>query len=170
MFPRLSNHNPSFKKPGKECSRSLTKHGLKSKKCVYKEYNAKGDGAKSEIGGTRSNKECPPGTDGKEKDDLSKHERIKWMVPGLTNHDPGKQKDVFTNAKDVPLLTKFGVLNKKDVFKVDKWMDELDIIKVYAVKEVFQEASGQGGECEDEVQLWLCDTGGSKEVAAARAH
>ena len=93
------------------------------------------------------------------------------MVPGLTNHDPGKQKDVYTNAKkDVPVLTKHGVSSKKDVFKVDGWTDKLDIIKIYAAKDVFKEASGQGGECKDEVQLWLCDSGGSKEAAAAGAH
>ena len=102
------------------------------------------------------------------KKDVSNHKRIKWMVPGLTNHDPSKQKDVYTNAKkNVPVLTKHGVYSKKDVFKVARWTDKLDIIKFYTVQEVFKEASGHGGECKDEVQLWLCDTGGSTEGAAA---
>ena len=156
IVPRLSNHDPSlklnvarhysFRKPSKMCGGSLTKHGLKTKKCVYKEENyAKGDGANSEEGGAMCNQGSLPGSG-------------------------GKQKDVFNNAQDVPLLTKYGVLNKKDVFKRDKWRDELDIIMVYAVQEIFKEATGQGGECKDEVQLWLCDSGGSKEAAAAGAH
>ena len=104
----------------------------------------------------------------KQKDVNTNHKRIKWMVPGLTNHDPGKQKDVHTNVKkDVPVLTKHGVYSKKDVFEVDRWKDELDVFKDYAVQEVFKEASGHGGECKDEVQLWLCDSGGSTEGAAA---
>ena len=84
----------------------------------------------------------------------------KWMVPTLSNHDPNIKKKDVTSQRDVPLLTKYGVETKKDVYKEYKQ----DLVKIVDDKEVFKEASWHGPECKDEVQL-LCVSGGAAAAA-----